>query len=33
MIIELLYPCVAALYVEKGNIDYLKLAFKDAKFI
>ncbi len=33
MIIELLYPCVAALYGEKGNIDYLKLAFKDAKFI
>lgn len=33
MIIELLYPSVSALYGEKGNIDYLKLAFKDANFI
>lgn len=33
MIIELLYPSVSALYGEKGNIDYLKLAFKDATFI
>lgn len=33
MIIELLYPSVSALYGEKGNIDYLKKAFKDAIFI
>lgn len=33
MIIELLYPSISALYGEKGNIDYLKLAFKDATFI
>lgn len=33
MIIELLYPNVSALYGEKGNIDYLRLAFKDATFI
>jgi len=33
MIIELLYPNVSALYGEKGNIDYLKLTFKDATFI
>lgn len=33
MIIELLYPSVSALYGEKGNIDYLKLAFNDAIFI
>jgi len=33
MIIELLYPSISALYGEKGNIDYLKLSFKDATFI
>lgn len=33
MIIELLYPSVSALYGEKGNIDYLREAFKDATFI
>lgn len=33
MIIELLYPSISALYGEKGNIDYLKCAFKDATFI
>lgn len=33
MIIELLYPNVSALYGEKGNIDYLRLAFKNATFI
>ncbi len=33
MIIELLYPSVSALYGEKGNIDYLRIAFKDATFI
>lgn len=33
MIIELLYPSVSALYGEKGNIDYLKLVFKNATFI
>lgn len=33
MIVELLYPSVSALYGERGNIDYLKLAFKDATFI
>ena len=33
MIIELLYPSISALYGEKGNIDYLKLVFKNATFI
>jgi len=33
MIIELLYPSVSLLYGEKGNIDYLREAFKNATFI
>lgn len=33
MIIELLYPSVSALYGEKGNIDFLRLAFTEATFI
>jgi hypothetical protein len=33
MIIEMLYPEIASLYGEKGNLDILKLSFPEALFI